>query len=119
MSFDLWEETSLEFPKGDVERLRTLLPKIVVDCNCAIALSLYGEDIEKLPGSIRKLRRLRYLDLSETSIEKLPNFITKLYNLQTLKLPRDLIELPKDFHKLVSLKHYCMADTMETRKVSQ
>ncbi|XP_058184083.1 putative disease resistance RPP13-like protein 1 isoform X1 [Rhododendron vialii] len=46
-----------------------------------------------------------------------PNFITKLYNLETLKLPECVEKLPKDFHNLVSLRHFYLEDRDQNRKL--
>lgn len=122
LSLELWEHSTVDIPKECVVTLRTLfltgyLPKNFEDFSSIYALGLFGDDVQKLPSSIQKFIYLKYLDLSESSIETLPNFVTKLYNLETLKLPWCLTEMPTQLHKLVSLRHFCVTDTVETRKL--
>ncbi|THG05106.1 hypothetical protein TEA_012912 [Camellia sinensis var. sinensis] len=88
----------------------------------------------ELPYYISKFIHLKHLDLQWTRIKTLPNFITKLYNLQTLRVssfyfppfrglkelpstPFPLEKLPKKFYELVSLRHFCIDDNEETRKL--
>ncbi|PRQ22889.1 putative P-loop containing nucleoside triphosphate hydrolase, leucine-rich repeat domain, L [Rosa chinensis] len=70
-------------------------------------LKLTGSRIHKLSGPIGKLKRLRYLDLSDTKIAKLPQEIVNLLALETLRLQKctELKEWPKNFEKLVKLRH--------------
>ncbi|KAB1226912.1 putative disease resistance protein RGA3 [Morella rubra] len=72
-------------------------------------LDLQCQVFDVVPISISKLKRLRYLDLSENErIKKLPyRSITRLQNLHNLRLTGcwRLEELPRDIKKLVNLRH--------------
>ncbi|XP_012065611.2 putative disease resistance protein RGA4 [Jatropha curcas] len=72
---------------------------------------LHNAGIEEVPYSIKKLKNLRYLDVSgNKGIVTLPYSITELRNLQVLKLSNCMYlkELPKNMWKLVNLRHlYC------------
>jgi Leucine-rich repeat (LRR) protein len=63
-----------------------LLPKL--RCLRVFSLSHY-ENMTKLPKSIRKIKHLRYLNISSTPIKRLPNSICKLCqfaNIEFIKL---------------------------------
>ncbi|KAF5941407.1 hypothetical protein HYC85_019049 [Camellia sinensis] len=124
LSLDFMEKTSFEIPKENVGKLRTLflkvnLPKNIAEVKSIRALNLVQYDLKELPSLVSKFMHLRYLDLSKSSIGTLPNFISKLYNLQTLRLPsfKHLEKLPKEFYKLVSLRHLYIDDTKENREL--
>jgi Leucine-rich repeat (LRR) protein len=84
-----------------------------IDCDATFSSSKFLRVLDlydKWPVdcSIRKLKHLRYLDLSgNIEVKKLPDSITNLQNLQTLILSdcRSLEELPGDIKKLVNLRH--------------
>ncbi|XP_060967409.1 putative disease resistance RPP13-like protein 1 [Cannabis sativa] len=70
-------------------------------------LSIYDDQITKLPDSIGKLKYLRYLKLDCQKIEEIPNTICNLYNLETLLLEKckKITQLPIDVGNLIKLRH--------------
>ncbi|GJU04439.1 NB-ARC domains-containing protein [Tanacetum coccineum] len=86
-----------------------LLPKLPL----LRVLCLIGYEISEVPGSIGKLKHLRYLNLSQTKITHLPDNVCDLYHLETLILfgCSRLTKLPSNFRKLKSLRHLDIRDT--------
>ncbi|KAE8664191.1 hypothetical protein F3Y22_tig00112852pilonHSYRG00078 [Hibiscus syriacus] len=80
---------------------------IISNCRCLRVLELDGLVLDTVPGSIHKLKHLRYLDLSRNDLKILPKSICKMQNLQVLKVEYcyQLKELPKKIEKLVNLTH--------------
>nr|GLL36190.1 putative disease resistance protein RGA4 [Ipomoea trifida] len=115
------EGVKLNVPKGPLLNLRTLYitagfnADILTSAKHLRVLILDGFGIKELPSSVGKLKHLRCLDISKTSIKRLPNTITQLYNLQTLRL-NILEEMPRDFHRLVNLRHFYMEDIRDNRR---
>ncbi|XP_068331097.1 putative disease resistance protein RGA4 isoform X2 [Pyrus communis] len=71
-------------------------------------LSLNELGITTLPNCLRKMKHLRYLDLScNRYMKRLPDWIVGLSNLETLDLSdcRELVELPRDIKKMINLRH--------------
>ncbi|XP_027118311.1 uncharacterized protein [Coffea arabica] len=83
--------------------LRTLCSVNCAYTTCLRVLIVVNSLVDELPGSVSDLKLVHYLDISNTEILKFPDSISELYNLQTLRL-YDLIELPKNYENLVSLK---------------
>ncbi|GLT82921.1 hypothetical protein SLE2022_012450 [Rubroshorea leprosula] len=104
---------AVEIPDA-TQKLHTLFSKTDVFHNMPAnfkkvrVLSFHGANIDKLPAALlRKLKHLRYLDVSETKIKKLPELITKLYQLQTLRFMNCYcIRRPLEgIENLVNLRH--------------
>ncbi|KAM4073072.1 hypothetical protein ACB094_11G189400 [Castanea mollissima] len=95
-------------PKYNTIKLNdSISSEIIASFKFIRLLDMHNMGIKTISSSIKKLKHLRYLDLSKNEgIQMLPNSIVKLYNLQTLKLSRceNLKELPKDINKLVNLR---------------
>ncbi|GLT82900.1 hypothetical protein SLE2022_012280 [Rubroshorea leprosula] len=97
----------------DMQKLHTLFSKTDAFHNKPAnfkktrVLSFCGSNIRELPAVLRKLKHLRYLDVSETKIKELPVFIIRLYQLQTLRfMDCDCIERPVEgIGNLVNLRH--------------
>ncbi|XP_039044407.1 putative disease resistance protein RGA3 [Hibiscus syriacus] len=81
---------------------------IISNCRCLRVLECNYLGLDTVPGSIHKLKHLRYLDLSfNDQLQVLPKSICKIQNLQVLKLDYcfELKELPKKIENLVNLTH--------------
>ncbi|XP_042501762.1 putative disease resistance protein RGA3 [Macadamia integrifolia] len=118
LSLISFHDRKMEFPEEALKKtkkLRTLIfsssslvsNEMLMNFQSLRVLGLSKCSIYNLPSSIRKLKHLRYLDLSYNPIRVLPDSITSLYNLQTSKLNNcsHLEELPKEMRKMVSLRH--------------
>ncbi|XP_031248300.1 putative disease resistance protein RGA3 [Pistacia vera] len=112
------------FPSSIYSR-NTFLRSIVVDCNyntdpqivlsklvdqftCLRSLSLNDCSIKEIPVEIKKLKHLKYLDLSANyDIKELPETLCGLYNLQTLDITlcESLTKLPQGMGNLINLRH--------------
>nr|XP_043639576.1 putative disease resistance protein At3g14460 [Erigeron canadensis] len=101
---DRWEKFHL--PKKILDGILPHLPLLRVLCLSKIW-------IDEVPECVGDLKRLRYLNLSQTPITHLRENICKLYNLQTLIVfgCDKLRELPNGFLNLKSLRHFDIGDT--------
>lgn len=82
--------------------------KLLPNLTCLRVLSLSHYNIATLPKDIfKRMRHVRYLDLSWTSLVRLPESVGSLYNLQTLLLSycSKLIELEGTICDLIRLEH--------------
>ncbi|KAH6770312.1 hypothetical protein C2S52_015115 [Perilla frutescens var. hirtella] len=78
----------------------------LLNFKCLHALTLTGDRVIELPGSVGKLIHLRYLNISRTRIPYLPNSIYELCFLQTFRANKGkLTKLPSTFSYLISLRH--------------
>ncbi|KAB1200326.1 putative disease resistance protein RGA1 [Morella rubra] len=92
----------------ELEQDKPVYDTLISSFKCLRVLNLSNSNLQRVPNSIGKLKRLRYLDLSwNDGIQLLPASITNLHNLQTLRLDfcRGLKELPEDTRNLTRLRH--------------
>ncbi|XP_048444608.1 disease resistance protein RGA2-like [Pyrus x bretschneideri] len=76
-------------------------------------LTLNELGITTLPNCLRKMKHLRYIDLScNRYMKRLPDWMVGLSNLETLDLTlcRSLVELPRDIKKMINLRHLILED---------
>lgn len=76
-------------------------------------LDLSGQNLQKPPQEIGKLKSLRVLNLSSNEIRELPDFIFRLPHLETLILSHNLMDsLPDSIVELRTLKKLDLQDNL-------
>ncbi|XP_058108924.1 putative disease resistance protein RGA3 [Magnolia sinica] len=102
---------------SEMEKARScsVLHNLFHHLRCLRALEIGGAKISRLPGTVRQLKQLRYLDLSYSMIDELPEELIDCINLQSLILNfcRFLKRLPREMRKLISLRHLELRRTPE------
>ncbi|KFK35707.1 hypothetical protein AALP_AA4G026300 [Arabis alpina] len=88
--------------------------KILPKHNCMRVLSLSHYSIATLPSDMfKRMKHVRYLDLSRTNLKRLPTSVRFLYNLQTLLLSYcpNLTQLEEAICNLIKLEHLDLTAT--------
>ncbi|XP_048442169.1 putative disease resistance protein RGA4 [Pyrus x bretschneideri] len=96
------------YGKGEGSLCDSFCATIVSNFKLLRMLSLNELGITTLPNCLKKMKHLRYLNLScNPSIKRLPDWIVGLSNLETLDLTECgwLVELPRDIKKMINLRH--------------
>lgn len=89
-----------------IEQMLTEIPKKLKYCSNIKNLSLYGNEIEKLPNFIWKLDQLEVVVLSANKISKLSPQIGNLTNLRTFLMTHNGLEtLPSSMGNFTKLKY--------------
>ncbi|XWS66340.1 hypothetical protein CRYUN_Cryun05aG0191100 [Craigia yunnanensis] len=95
------------FQKMEKSNSVLFIKKGVSKCPRLRVLDLSESTFEVMPRIIRKLKHLRYLNISDNvSIKKLPNSICKLQSLQTLFFAgcNEIEELPRGIRYMIGLR---------------
>ncbi|KAJ4841934.1 hypothetical protein Tsubulata_014000, partial [Turnera subulata] len=104
ISFDL----KRGMPVGEIG---TFLSKLIVrrDFGLLVVLDLEGVYTPRLPNTLEKLLKLRYIGLRSTTLNSLPKSVYELQNLETLDVKHTMItNLQSSIWMMKELRHFYM-----------
>jgi internalin A len=93
------------WPQPQIRKLLTLLYQF----DFLEALSIRGLRLQSLPNAIRRLRKLRILDISGSDLTSLPPWLSELPLKEIHASDNLLNDIPASFRKLISLKRLDLA----------